>query len=151
MHFPTTTLFPLLALLTLTTAEGTLDPTLAHIGFNGDLHLDTISPVRTYQGKPLEVIEAENKWDYTKTCEQDAYACGSFSDRGVDALRAIYQCDKNVFKLREVCHEGGRIGARRIISGRRIRGRSCIRLWVGIRRFVFMISNCERWGRVGWK
>lgn len=49
---------------------------------------------------------------------EGGYVCGSSEDEGVDALRAIYRCDRGRLRLREVCWESDRYN-RCVKNGRR--------------------------------
>ena len=49
---------------------------------------------------------------------EGGYVCGSFEDEGVNALRAIYHCDRGRLRLREVCYESDKYN-RCVKNGRR--------------------------------
>jgi len=49
---------------------------------------------------------------------EGGYVCGSFEDEGVNALRAIYRCDRGRLRLREVCYESDKYN-RCVKNGRR--------------------------------
>jgi hypothetical protein len=92
-------------LLTLSLTHSALSSTLR--GFNPEISLDDFGPVGTARGYPLEIIPNA----YDQPCSgmrEGEYVCGSFEEKGVDALRAIYRCQGGVLALTEVCHEGGK-------------------------------------------
>lgn len=76
-------------------------------GFNPQISLYDFGPVGTARGYPLETLPDA----YDTPCSslrEGEYACGSFEEKGVDALRAIYRCQGGVMTLVETCHEGGK-------------------------------------------
>jgi hypothetical protein len=49
---------------------------------------------------------------------EGGYVCGSFEDEGVDALRAVYRCDRGILRLADVCYESNKYN-RCVKNGRR--------------------------------
>jgi len=51
------------------------------------------------------------------------YACGSFEEREVNALRAIYRCKDGRLELAETCHEGDEHAKDRCVKNGRRKGK----------------------------
>jgi hypothetical protein len=55
--------------------------------------------------------------------QEGDYACGSFKERDVNALRAIYRCSDGWLELVETCHEGDKHAKDRCVKNGRRKGK----------------------------
>ena len=55
--------------------------------------------------------------------DEGDYACGSFKEKDVDALRAIYRCSDGWLELVETCHEGDKHAKDRCVKNGRRKGK----------------------------
>ena len=105
------TLFTLLALATAL-------PAASAAKWNDQLKVWDIGRVPTevkagsHTFRPLETMYA------CGGIPEGGWVCGSFEDRGVNALRAIYRCDRGRLRLRDVCYENEKYN-RCVKNGRR--------------------------------
>jgi hypothetical protein len=105
------TLFTLLALATAL-------PAVSAAVWNDQLKVWDIGRVTTERGVGKHKVRPIKTMYACGGIPEGGYVCGSFEDEGVDALRAVYRCDRGMLRLADVCYESNKYN-RCVKNGRR--------------------------------
>lgn len=101
-------------LLTLATSL----PAVSAAIWNNQLKVWDIGPVLTDKSPGKHALRPVRTMYACGGIPEGGYVCRSFSDDGVDALRAVYRCDRGTLRLRDVCYESDKYN-RCVKNGRR--------------------------------
>ena len=105
------TIFTLLAL-------STALPVVSAAIWNDQLKVWDIGPVLTDKSPSKHALRPVRTMYACGGIPEGGYVCGSFPDEDVDALRAVYRCDRGTLRLRDVCYESDKYN-RCVKNGRR--------------------------------
>lgn len=99
-------------------ALATALPAVSAAVWNDQLKVWDIGPVLTDRSHGKHPLRPVRTMYACGGIPEGGYVCGSFSDEGVDALRAVYRCDRGTLRLRDVCYESDKYN-RCVKNGRR--------------------------------
>jgi len=112
--------------------------------WNDHLQVWTIGPVASTLGDWYWYRNGAAQAGRCNNVPEGDYACGSFEERTVDAMRAIYRCKDGWLELAETCHEGDRHAKDRCVKNGRKKGKKFYPLVSGNKVFCQKASKVEK-------